>query len=178
MAIIKLNYDKEEFNKLMNSLYNVYNFVKENSDCEDDYAIKKNIEEVLDSIKKYSIGRYDEDNDEYLYIRVPHTERDIFIIWDTRDFASFLDARSFFYTLDEPENIDYYSEYIKDFKAKYEIYKEEKMKQLQQYMDKKESTEKAELEKEESKESEEIKETDVEEKNDKEQIEVTETEPQ
>ena len=29
MAIIKLNYDKEEFNKLMNSLYNVYNFVKD-----------------------------------------------------------------------------------------------------------------------------------------------------
>ena len=85
MAIIKLNYDKEEFNKLMNSLYNVYDFVNESEDIEDE-AIKSNIEEVLASIKKYSIGRYDEDKDEYLYIRIPHTERDLFIIWDTRDF--------------------------------------------------------------------------------------------
>lgn len=151
MAIIKLNYDKEEFNKLMNSLYNVYNFIKDNSDSEDDYAIKKNIEEVLDSIKKYSIGRYDEDKDEYLYIRVPHTERDLFIIWDARDFASFLDARSYFYTLDEPKNVDYYSEYIKDFKAKYEIYQEEKVKKLQQSMDKKEAINKIEKEIEDDK---------------------------
>ncbi len=149
MAIIKLNYDKEEFNKLMNSLYNVYNFIKDNSDSEDDYAIKKNIEEVLDSIKKYSIGRYDEDKDEYLYIRVPHTERDLFIIWDARDFASFLDARSYFYTLDEPENIDYYTKFVEEFKAKYEIYKEEKMKKLQQSMDKKEAINRVEKEIEE-----------------------------
>lgn len=151
MAIIKLNYDKEEFNKLMNSLYNVYNFVKDSEDSEDD-SIKENIEEVLGSIKKYSIGRYDEDKDEYLYIRIPHTERDLFIIWDTRDFASFLDARSYFYTLDEPKNVDYYSEYIKDFKAKYEIYKEGKVKKLQQSMDKKEAINKIEKEIEDDKE--------------------------
>ncbi|WP_294797089.1 hypothetical protein [uncultured Fenollaria sp.] len=148
MAIIKLNYDKEEFNKLMNSLYNVYNFVKNSEDSEDD-SIKENIEEVLGSIKKYSIGRYDEDNDEYLYIRVPHTERDLFIIWDARDFASFLDARSYFYTLDEPENIDYYTKFVEEFKAKYEIYKEEKMKKLQQSMDKKEAINRVEKEIEE-----------------------------
>lgn len=148
MAIIKLNYDKEEFNKLMNSLYNVYNFVKDSEDSEDD-SIKENIEEVLGSIKKYSIGRYDEDNDEYLYIRVPHTERDLFIIWDARDFASFLDARSYFYTLDEPENIDYYTKFVEEFKAKYEIYKEEKMKKLQQSMDKKEAINRVEKEIEE-----------------------------
>lgn len=35
MAIIKLNYDKEEFNKLMNSLNNVYDFVNESEDIED-----------------------------------------------------------------------------------------------------------------------------------------------
>lgn len=150
MAIIKLNYDKEEFNKLMNSLYNVYDFVNESEDIEDE-AIKSNIEEVLASIKKYSIGRYDEDKDEYLYIRIPHTERDLFIIWDTRDFASFLDARSYFYTLDEPKNVDYYSEYIKDFKAKYEIYKEGKVKKLQQSMDKKEAINKIEKEIEDDK---------------------------
>lgn len=150
MAIIKLNYDKEEFNKLMNSLYNVYDFVNESEDIEDE-AIKSNIEEVLASIKKYSIGRYDEDKDEYLYIRIPHTERDLFIIWDARDFASFLDARSYFYTLDEPKNVDYYSEYIKDFKAKYEIYKEEKVKKLQQSMDKKEAINKIEKEIEDDK---------------------------
>lgn len=150
MAIIKLNYDKEEFNKLMNSLYNVYDFVNESEDIEDE-AIKSNIEEVLASIKKYSIGRYDEDKDEYLYIRIPHTERDLFIIWDARDFASFLDARSYFYTLGEPENIDYYSEYIKDFKAKYEIYQEEKVKKLQQSMDKKEAINKIEKEIEDDK---------------------------
>lgn len=148
MAIIKLNYDKEEFNKLMNSLYNVYNFVKDSEDSEDD-SIKENIEEVLGSIKKYSIGRYDEDKDEYLYIRVPHTERDLFIIWDARDFASFLDARSYFYTLDEPENIDYYTKFVEEFKAKYEIYKEEKMKKLQQSMDKKEAINRVEKEIEE-----------------------------
>lgn len=148
MAIIKLNYDKEEFNKLMNSLYNVYNFVKDSEDSEDD-SIKENIEEVLDSIKKYSIGRYDEDKDEYLYIRIPHTERDLFIIWDARDFASFLDARSYFYTLDEPENIDYYTKFVEEFKAKYEIYKEEKMKKLQQSMDKKEAINRVEKEIEE-----------------------------
>ncbi len=150
MAIIKLNYDKEEFNKLMNSLHNVYDFVNESEDIEDE-AIKSNIEEVLASIKKYSIGRYDEDKDEYLYIRIPHTERDLFIIWDARDFASFLDARSYFYTLGEPENIDYYSEYIKDFKAKYEIYQEEKVKKLQQSMDKKEAINKIEKEIEDDK---------------------------
>ena len=150
MAIIKLNYDKEEFNKLMNSLYNVYDFVNESEDIEDE-AIKSNIEEVLASIKKYSIGRYDEDKDEYLYIRIPHTERDLFIIWDARDFASFLDARSYFYTLGEPENVDYYSEYIKDFKAKYEIYQEEKVKKLQQSMDKKEAINKIEKEIEDDK---------------------------
>lgn len=150
MAIIKLNYDKEEFNKLMNSLYNVYDFVNESEDIEDE-AIKSNIEEVLASIKKYSIGRYDEDKDEYLYIRIPHTERDLFIIWDTRDFASFLDARSYFYTLDEPKNVDYYSEYIKDFKVKYEIYKEGKVKKLQQSMDKKEAINKIEKEIEDDK---------------------------
>lgn len=150
MAIIKLNYDKEEFNKLMNSLYNVYDFVNESEDIEDE-AIKSNIEEVLASIKKYSIGRYDEDKDEYLYIRIPHTERDLFIIWDTRDFASFLDARSYFYTLDEPKNVDYYSEYIKDFKTKYEIYKEGKVKKLQQSMDKKEAINKIEKEIEDDK---------------------------
>lgn len=150
MAIIKLNYDKEEFNKLMNSLYNVYNFVKDSEDSEDD-SIKENIEEVLGSIKKYSIGRYDEDKDEYLYIRVPHTERDLFIIWDARDFASFLDARSYFYTLDEPENIDYYTKFVEEFKAKYEIYKEEKMKKLQQSMDKKEAINKIEEKIEEDK---------------------------
>lgn len=148
MAIIKLNYDKEEFNKLMNSLYNVYNFVKDSEDSEDD-SIKENIEEVLGSIKKYSIGRYDEDKDEYLYIRVPHTERDLFIIWDARDFASFLDARSYFYTLDEPENIDYYTKFVEEFKAKYEIYKEGKMKKLQQSMDKKEAINRVEKEIEE-----------------------------
>ena len=148
MAIIKLNYDKEEFNKLMNSLYNVYNFVKDSEDSEDD-SIKENIEEVLGSIKKYSIGRYDEDKDEYLYIRVPHTERDLFIIWDARDFASFLDARSYFYTLDEPKNIDYYTKFVEEFKAKYEIYKEEKMKKLQQFMDKKEAINRVEKEIEE-----------------------------
>lgn len=148
MAIIKLNYDKEEFNKLMNSLYNVYNFVKDSEDSEDD-SIIENIEEVLGSIKKYSIGRYDEDNDEYLYIRVPHTERDLFIIWDARDFASFLDARSYFYTLDEPENIDYYTKFVEEFKAKYEIYKEGKMKKLQQSMDKKEAINRVEKEIEE-----------------------------
>lgn len=148
MAIIKLNYDKEEFNKLMNSLYNVYNFVKDSEDSEDD-SIKENIEEVLGSIKKYSIGRYDEDNDEYLYIRVPHTERDLFIIWDARDFASFIDARSYFYTLDEPENIDYYTKFVEEFKAKYEIYKEGKMKKLQQSMDKKEAINRVEKEIEE-----------------------------
>lgn len=148
MAIIKLNYDKEEFNKLMNSLYNVYNFVKDSEDSEDD-SIKENIEEVLGSIKKYSIGRYDEDKDEYLYIRVPHTERDLFIIWDARDFASFLDARSYFYTLDEPENIDYYTKFVEEFKAKYEIYKEGKMKKLQQSMDKKEAINRVEKEMEE-----------------------------
>lgn len=148
MAIIKLNYDKEEFNKLMNSLYNVYNFVKDSEDSEDD-SIIENIEEVLGSIKKYSIGRYDEDKDEYLYIRVPHTERDLFIIWDARDFASFLDARSYFYTLDEPENIDYYTKFVEEFKAKYEIYKEEKMKKLQQSMDKKEAINRVEKEIEE-----------------------------
>ena len=148
MAIIKLNYDKEEFNKLMNSLYNVYNFVKDSEDSEDD-SIKENIEEVLGSIKKYSIGRYDEDKDEYLYIIVPHTERDLFIIWDARDFASFLDARSYFYTLDEPENIDYYTKFVEEFKAKYEIYKEEKMKKLQQSMDKKEAINRVEKEIEE-----------------------------
>lgn len=148
MAIIKLNYDKEEFNKLMNSLYNVYNFVKGSEDSEDD-SIKENIEEVLGSIKKYSIGRYDEDKDEYLYIRVPHTERDLFIIWDARDFASFLDARSYFYTLDEPENIDYYTKFVEEFKAKYEIYKEGKMKKLQQSMDKKEAINRVEKEIEE-----------------------------
>ncbi len=148
MAIIKLNYDKEEFNKLMNSLYNVYNFVKDSEDSEDD-SIRENIEEVLGSIKKYSIGRYDEDKDEYLYIRVPHTERDLFIIWDARDFASFLDARSYFYTLDEPENIDYYTKFVEEFKAKYEIYKEEKMKKLQQSMDKKEAINRVEKEIEE-----------------------------
>lgn len=148
MAIIKLNYDKEEFNKLMNSLYNVYNFVKDSEDSEDD-SIRENIEEVLGSIKKYSIGRYDEDKDEYLYIRVPHTERDLFIIWDARDFASFLDARSYFYTLDEPENIDYYTKFVEEFKAKYEIYKEEKMKKLQQSMDKKEAINRFEKEIEE-----------------------------
>lgn len=148
MAIIKLNYDKEEFNKLMNSLYNVYNFIKDSEDSEDD-SIKENIEEVLGSIKKYSIGRYDEDKDEYLYIRVPHTERDLFIIWDARDFASFLDARSYFYTLDEPENIDYYTKFVEEFKAKYEIYKEEKMKKLQQSMDKKEAINRVEKEIEE-----------------------------
>lgn len=148
MAIIKLNYDKEEFNKLMNSLYNVYNFVKDSEDSEDD-SIKENIEEVLGSIKKYSIGRYDEDKDEYLYIRVPHTERDLFIIWDARDFASFLDARSYFYTLDEPENIDYYTKFVEEFKAKYEIYKEGKMKKLQQSMDKKETINRVEKEIEE-----------------------------
>ena len=168
MAIIKLNYDKEEFNKLMNSLYNVYNFVKDNGDSEDDDVIKENIEGVLESIKKYSIGRYDEDKDEYLYIRVPHTERDLFVIWDARDFASFLDARSYFYTLDEPENVDYYSEYIKDFKAKYEIYKEEKMRRLQQSMDKKEAIKKAE----------EVIEEIKEEESKDEQIEAPETEPQ
>lgn len=149
MAIIKLNYDKEEFNKLMNSLYNVYNFVKDNGDSEDDDVIKENIEGVLESIKKYSIGRYDEDKDEYLYIRVPHTERDLFVIWDARDFASFLDARSYFYTLDEPENIDYYTKFVEEFKAKYEIYKEEKMKKLQQSMDKKEAINRVEKEIEE-----------------------------
>lgn len=148
MAIIKLNYDKEEFNKLMNSLYNVYNFVKDSEDSEDD-SIIENIEEVLGSIKKYSIGRYDEDKDEYLYIRVPHTERDLFIIWDARDFASFLDARSYFYTLDEPENIDYYTKFVEEFKAKYEIYKEGKMKKLQQSMDKKEAINRVEKEIEE-----------------------------
>lgn len=148
MAIIKLNYDKEEFNKLMNSLYNVYDFVNESEDIEDE-AIKSNLEEVLASIKKYSIGRYDEDKDEYLYIRVPHTERDLFIIWDARDFASFLDARSYFYTLDEPENIDYYTKFVEEFKAKYEIYKEEKMKKLQQSMDKKEAINRVEKEIEE-----------------------------
>lgn len=148
MAIIKLNYDKEEFNKLMNSLYNVYNFVKDSEDSEDD-SIKENIEEVLGSIKKYSIGRYDEDKDEYLYIRIPHTERDLFIIWDARDFASFLDARSYFYTLDEPENIDYYTKFVEEFKAKYEIYKEGKMKKLQQSMDKKEAINRVEKEIEE-----------------------------
>lgn len=148
MAIIKLNYDKEEFNKLMNSLYNVYNFVKDSEDSEDD-SIKENVEEVLGSIKKYSIGRYDEDKDEYLYIRVPHTERDLFIIWDARDFASFLDARSYFYTLDEPENIDYYTKFVEEFKAKYEIYKEGKMKKLQQSMDKKEAINRVEKEIEE-----------------------------
>lgn len=150
MAIIKLNYDKEEFNKLMNSLYNVYDFVNESEDIEDE-AIKSNIEEVLASIKKYSIGRYDEDKDEYLYIRIPHTERDLFIIWDARDFASFLDARSYFYTLGEPKNVDYYSEYIKDFKEKYEIYKEGKVKKLQQSMDKKEAINKIEKEIEDDK---------------------------
>lgn len=148
MAIIKLNYDKEEFNKLMNSLNNVYDFVNESEDIEDE-AIKNNIEEVLASIKKYSIGRYDEDKDEYLYIRVPHTERDLFIIWDARDFASFLDARSYFYTLDETENIDYYTKFVEEFKAKYEIYKEGKMKKLQQSMDKKEAINRVEKEIEE-----------------------------
>ena len=149
MAIIKLNYDKEEFNKLMNSLYNVYNFVKDNGDSEDDDVIKENIEGVLESIKKYSIGRYDEDKHEYLYIIVPHTETDLFVIWDARDFASFLDARSYFYTLDEPENIDYYTKFVEEFKAKYEIYKEEKMKKLQQSMDKKEAINRVEKEIEE-----------------------------
>lgn len=153
MAIIKLNYDKEEFNKLMNSLYNVYNFVKDNGDSEDDDVIKENIEGVLESIKKYSIGRYDEDKDEYLYIRVPHTERDLFVIWDARDFASFLDARSYFYTIGEEDNIDYYTKFIEEFKAKYEIYKEEKMRRLQQSMDKKEVIKKAEEEIEEKKDN-------------------------
>lgn len=58
-------------------------------------------------------------------------------------------ARSYFYTLDEPENIDYYTKFVEEFKAKYEIYKEEKMKKLQQSMDKKEAINRVEKEIEE-----------------------------
>ena len=112
MALIRRTYKKEAFNYILNSLHWVYEDIEKGN--EHNYT-KDEIARVIESIEKYSTGFYNEDEEKYLSISVPHTDKDIEIISYCITVAEFI--------YPTPATINYYDTFIEIFAEKYREYK-------------------------------------------------------